>query len=96
MYTKKFNRICLLKYIEKTRLRMVRKLSSFDEFLNGKNLSEDVNNANENVNIVVHSQTPQKSETMFLTDKEGVKYELYEFKKEVSGLPTDIFIGYKK
>jgi hypothetical protein len=32
---------------------------------------------------------------MSFTHKEGIKYELYELKKEVSDLPTDIKLGIK-
>jgi hypothetical protein len=74
---------------------MIKGLSKFDEFITEqKQLSE--NKANENSEVVVHFENPQKSETMSLTDKEGNKYDLYELKKEVSELPTDIFIGFKK
>jgi len=85
---------------------MIKGCLTFDEFLNEKQI-EDVNKtkqiksvgkANVNKNnaaVVVHSQNPQKPETMYFTDKDGVKYEWHELKKEISGLPMDIFIGHK-
>ena len=71
---------------------MIKRLSRFDEFITEQKRLEDVNTANENAEVVIiHSQSPEISETMSLTDKEGIKHELYELKKEVSGLPNDVY-----
>ena len=73
-----------------------KKFPSIDDFVNGRNLL-DSNSANgQNAEVIVHSPHPLKSEKTSLTDKEGIKYELYELNKEVSGLPIDIFVGYRQ
>jgi uncharacterized FlaG/YvyC family protein len=71
----------------------IKGLPTIDEFVN--EMEKEVNNAKANININVNSELP-KRETIFVTDRNGVKYELYEFQKEISGLPSDIFFGYRK
>jgi hypothetical protein len=70
---------------------MNQRIKSLDEYKNAnRNATITVNE-----DIVGSAQNDIHSKKRFITDNDGVKYELYELKKEDSGFATDIFIGYR-
>jgi len=75
---------------------MTRRFPTFDEFINGDKQLKQSDDSNENAKVIIHSHNPQKVEMMSINDDEAKKYEFYELKKELLGLPTDILIGYRK